>query len=157
MTKESGGLRRSSKYQGANSYLSYLYTDLTDPATKPVILRMEERRSDLKDDSSAASAYGTVHSSNIRDESMSHEDDNIPPNDHIKSDYEGIANDSATVILSMKKRIKELREDPTNVRPCTTADSDSIQRLSHKEVQAKISTDEKCVHQNHGFKDEETF
>lgn len=162
MTKESGGLRRSSTYQvsGANSYLSYLYTDLTDPGTKPVILRMEERRSDLKDDSFAASAYGAVHNSNIRDERMSHEDDSIPPNDHINSDYEGIANDSATsstVILSMEKRIKELKEDPTNVRPCTTADSDSIQHLSHKEVQAKISTDEKCVHQNHGFKDEETF
>lgn len=137
MTKQSGGLRRSSKYQvsGANSYLSYLYNDCTDPASKPVILRMEERRRDLKDDSSTASAHGIVHSGS-REESMSRKEDRIPPNDYTNSDYEWITTDSATsstVILSMEKRIKEVKEDPRTVRPYTTADRDSVQSLSHNE------------------------
>jgi len=162
LTNQRGGLRRRSKYQvsGANSYLSYLYTDCPHSESKPVILRMEERRSDLKDDSSAASAYGTVHSSSSREESMSHKDDSIPPIDYTNSDYERITNDPATlstVTLGKEERVKELQEDPINITPYTSTGSDSRQRLSHKEVQAKISTDEEWVHQNHGFKDEETF
>ena len=158
MTKQRG--RNKYQVSGANSYLSYLYTDCLEPGSKPVILRMEERRRDVKDDSSAASAYETLQSSSSRGDSMSHRDSSIPPNDYNNGDYEWKTNDSATsstVMLSMEERIKELKEDPINITSYTTAGSDSIQRLSHKEVQAKISTDEKWVHQNHGFKDEDTF
>ena len=155
-------MRRRSKYQvsRANSYLSYLYTDCPEPGSKPVILRMEERRSDFKDDSSGASAYETVNSSSSREGSLSHKDGSIPPNDYTNNDYEWLPNDSTTsgtVALSMEKRMKELKEDSINVRPYTTTSSDSIQGLSQEDVEAKTSTDEKWVHQNHGFKDEETF
>ena len=153
---------RRSKYQvsRANGYLSYLYTDCPKPGSKPVILRMEKRRSDFKDDSSGASAYETVHSSSSREGSLSHKDGSIPPNDYTNSEYEWINNDSATsstVVLSMEKRIKELKEDSIKVRPYTCASIDSIQGLSHEDVEAKNSADETWVHQNHGFKDEETF
>lgn len=155
-------MRGRSKYQisGANGYLSYLYTDCPEPGSKPVILKMEERRRDFKDDSCGASAYETVHSSSSREGGLSHKDGSIPPNNYTNSDYELITNDSATssmAALSMERRIKELKEDPINVRPYTTASSDNIQGLTHEDVEAKISTDEKWVHQNHGFKDEETF
>ena len=121
---------------------------------------MEERRSGFKDVSSGASAYETVHSSSSREGSLCHKDGSIPPNDYTNIDYEGITNDSATsgtVALSVERRIKELKEDHINVRPYTTASSDSIQGLSHEDVEAKMSTDETWVHQNHGFKDEEIF
>lgn len=162
MANHRGGLRRRNKYQvsGANDYLSYLFTDRPEPGSKPVILRMEERRNDFKDDSSGASACETVHSRSSRGGRSSHKDGSVPPDDYTNSDYECISNDSATsstVVLSSEKRIKELKEDSINVSPYTTATSDSIQGLSHEDVQAKISTDEKWVHQNHGFKDEETF
>ena len=157
MTKQRGGLRGRSKYQvtRANGYLSYLYTDCPEPGSKPVILRMEERRTDFKDDSYGASAYETVHSSSSREGSLSHKDGSILPNDYANSDYECITNDSTT--SSTEKRIKELKEDSVNVRPYTSGSSDSIQAPSHEDVEAKITIDEKWVHQNHGFKDEETF
>ena len=125
-----------------------------------MILRMEERRSDLKDDSSAASAYGTMHSSSSREENMSHKDERIPPTDYTNRGYESISNDpvtSSTVILSTEKRVKELQEDPINITPYTSVGSGSIKRLSQKEVQAKISTDEISVHQNHGSKMKKHF
>jgi len=121
---------------------------------------MEERRSDHKVDSRATSAYGTMHSTSSREGSMSHKDDSIPATDYTNSDYESITNDpatSSTVLLSMEKRVKDLKADPMKIIQDTSAGIGSIQRLSQKKVQAKISTDENSVHQNHGFKDEETI
>lgn len=150
MANHRGGLRRRNKYQvsGANDYLSYLFTDRPEPGSKPVILRMEERRNDFKDDSSGASAYETVHSSSSRGGSFSHKDGSVPPDDYTNSDYECITNDSATsrtLELSTEKGIKELKEDSISVSPYTTASSDNIQGLLHEDVEAKMGSPESWV------------
>ena len=96
-----------------------------------MILRMEERRKDLKDDSSPASAYD----SSSRAECMSRKNDRLASNEYSNSDYEWITTDSATsstVILSMEKRTKEVK-DPIYVPPYTTAGSEGVQRLSPNE------------------------
>lgn len=135
LTKQSGGLRRSRKYE-LSSVNNYLYTDYADSGSKPVILRMEERRQDDRIDPVAVSAYGVYGAYGMvnsnSDESLSFNDDKIPAKEYSNHNNRNSSKGSTTsdpVVSRMEGGIN----NPVAVNTHTTMNSNSEECPSHNE------------------------
>lgn len=121
LTKQRGGVRRSRKYQVSrpNTYLNYVYTECNDRGSKPVILKMEERKREVD-------SFGSIANSSS-EQSLSLKDSRMLSKDFTtNSNYEWINTStepttSKKYILSLEK--KDVKEDSASVSLYDNVDS----------------------------------
>lgn len=166
LRKQRGGLRRSGKYE-LSSFNNFLYSERTEPGSKPVILRMEERKSRVA--VGLYDVYGVTNSNS--EESLAHnEGGSTPTDDHTYysiSEYRNSHKDSTTapsiVEEIVEERTKEVQENPDQdsipVNESTTSSKEYADknnygyRNSHEDIKTSMTVESQLNETKQNFED----
>ncbi|XP_022780078.1 mucin-5AC-like [Stylophora pistillata] len=146
--KQRGGLRKSGKYK-LSSFDNFLNSEQTESRTKPVILKMQERKRTVRGSRKSVGLYDVYSLTNSHSEeslAQSQSPTIRPSDDYSVPAYRNSNNDSTTVSSKTQERAKDVRDDPSQISillndsmtPSIELDNKSNQgyRNSHEDLTA---------------------